>query len=237
MLTKIGTILNDQEDEGKGNVGFGHLATRLGGLALKKVSIKKFIPEYVKDFGKLTQKESRQLKRLLGANRKTRVSGLSESPLSSRGPHYNPFDDTVYADKSGYIYAHELGHATSRLAPRKHRGLRLGHAYLTAGLSNLSPLINMGTTLGRRSSDNETTQKVLGAVETATQAATAANLAEEAQASIRALRAINKLKGRAAALQAARIYVPAFGTYLGQAGFSHGLVPWLTNKAYDLVGG
>lgn len=237
MITKIGAYLQQQEDKTKDTVGLGHLAAGLGGMATLEASSRKVAPLLREDSGKLTTYEADQLTRMMGGNRKIRVSDPSESPFSSRGPRYSPDDHTVYADKSGYAFAHEMGHATSPLAPRKHRGIRLGHAFLTTGVNNLSPLINIGTTLGQRASDNETTRKVLGAVDTATQVATAANLAEEAQASIRALRAINKLKGRAAALQAARIYVPAFGTYLGQAGFSHGLVPWLTNKAYDLVGG
>ena len=194
----------------------------------------KAIPLLKNDHGKLTMQEADQLRRMMGADGRLKETGR---PMPGMGPAYNPMDHTVHANRTGYAYAHELGHATSRISPRKHRKARITHALLTAGLNNLAPMLNIGTTAGSRVSDNETAQKVLGAVDTATQAATAVNLAEEAQASIRALRAIHKLKGRAAALQAARILGPAFGTYLGTAGVAHGLVPWLTDKTVDLAAG
>lgn len=234
MITKIGAAALQQKDNADERPGLGHLATGLGGLGLLSVSSAKAIPLLQNDYGKFTRQEAAQLRRMMGADRKLKETGR---PMPGMGPAYNPMDHTVHANRTGYAYAHELGHATSRISPRKHRKARITHALLTAGLNNLAPMLNIGTTAGSRVSDNETAQKVLGAVDTATQAATAVNLAEEAQASIRALRAIHKLKGRAAALQAARILGPAFGTYLGTAGVAHGLVPWLTDKTVDLAAG
>lgn len=234
MITKIGAAALQQKDNADERPGLGHLATGLGGLGLFGVSAVKAIPLLKNDHGKLTMQEADQLRRMMGADGRLKETGR---PMPGMGPAYNPMDHTVHANRTGYAYAHELGHATSRISPRKHRKARITHALLTAGLNNLAPMLNIGTTAGSRVSDNETAQKVLGAVDTATQAATAVNLAEEAQASIRALRAIHKLKGRAAALQAARILGPAFGTYLGTAGVAHGLVPWLTDKTVDLAAG
>lgn len=125
------------------------------------------------------------------------------------GESYHIPHDTVRVPKkpgSGAL-AHELGHAAS--AGKIWRSGRLGRVYLGADIlgHKLSPLATPLALL----SNTETGDKI---APYASLALATPTILEEASASLKGLRDLNRFKGTGAALRAAPGLAGAFGTYL-----------------------
>lgn len=146
---------------------------------------------------------------------------------------YDPETHIVMGNKNSYITAHELGHATGLMG--KNRALGKAMALFShgpfRGVPTLAPISEAirGARKGyaEESGKPEQDSRMLDAATYVGRASTAAQLAEEAQASIRGLHAIGKIQGRNGVIQAAKLLGPAFGTYLGAAAGSHLLAPYL----------
>lgn len=240
MITKIGKeiISNKSEKKSLGqSLGVGAAAGILAPGGASAASWLVARPLARKVLGSASQDlspaESTELIRnMLGPNSKVRVfdtPGISHLFIPS---HFNPVTQTVVAPKESYVLAHELGHASGLLGKNKIVG-RIG-AYFSHGLGGpaLAPLVRSidsaqkayNREIGLPESEDSST---LGALSTATRIGTAAQLAEEGQASVRGIRAIGRLQGKAGMLRAAKIFGPAFGTYVAAAAGSHAVAPWL----------
>lgn len=190
----------------------------------------------------LTLAEADQLIRdMVGNKSNIAIMDTSGSRFMRLMSHFNPMTQTVVAPKDSYILAHELGHATGWLGKGKISGT-IG-TFFTHGLGGrrLAPLVRgmdsaqkaYNREVGLPESEDSAT---LGALSTTTQLGTAAQLAEEGQASIRGIRAIGKLQGTPGMLRAAKILGPAYGTYAAAAVGSHVVAPWVGGKIGKYLG-
>lgn len=190
----------------------------------------------------LTPLEGDQLiKDMVGNRTDINVVDTAGSRLGRLQSHFNPSNKTVMAPKDSYILAHELGHATGLMGKNKTLG-NLGAFFShVLGGPKLAPFVR-GIDSAQKAYNREVglpeseDSKTLGALSTAAQIGTAAQLAEEGQASIRGIRAIGKLQGKAGMIRAAKILGPAFGTYVAAAVGSHAVAPWVGGKIGKYMG-
>lgn len=247
MITKLGKEIERERKKSLGESALVGTAAGIGAPLTATVATQlAAIPLALKAIGsrsqELTPAEGKKLiKDMVGVRRNIKVVDISGSRIARLRSHFNPHTQTVVAPKDSYILAHELGHATGLLGKNKTLG-RLG-AFFTHGLGGpkWAPLLRgidsaqkaYNREIGLPESEDSST---LGALSTATQIGTAAQLAEEGQASIRGIRAIGKLQGKAGMIRAAKMLGPAFGTYAAAAVGSHAIAPWVGGRIGKYLG-
>ena len=205
------------------SLGVGMAASTIAPTAVNlahKVITRPVVSPLLNNIGKktLTDEESAAIYKELLGDRKINIEDYPA--LMS---HFDPGSNTVRAPKNSYVFAHELGHASSPFGAG-----RIG-AFFTHGLGGpiLAPLIRSIDSAQKaynrkKGYDPKDDSTALSVASTATQ------LAEEAQASIRGARAIGKVKGSKEMWRAARqVFGPAYGTYVAAALGSHALAPWV----------
>lgn len=236
MITKLGSGLIESDSQqvsssfplGASLAG-GVLGT-VGAKAVHKILRGPLIRAALKPGPHFTDNEgARIINNMLGTRKDIKIDYEAAKNLPS---HFSPMKKTVVAPKQSYLLAHELGHATGLFGKNRILG-QLG-AIATYGIGGpvLAPIITgMGSAhkaynreLGLSEENDSRTLNTLTAI---SQAGTAGQLAEEAQASIRGINAIGKIQGRAGMLRAAKVFGPAFGTYALAAAGSHAIAPWL----------
>lgn len=174
----------------------------------------------------VTDAEDKAIRRDLGVD--AGVSRAGEMP--GCGPAYTYGDRTVHADlRDPAALAHEYGHASSPLMPGDGAAaLRVAEA-IQAGVAGAA--LAEGERACRRAMADagvegaaEAARALDGAVWTS-RAASAFHLMDEGQASVRGLKAIARVRGPKAALDATKSLAPAYGTYVAQAVGSHVVAP------------
>lgn len=247
MITKLGKEIEQKRKKSLSESMLVGTAAGIGAPLTSRVASKPIIAPLARKVllsrsQDLSPAESNQLiQNMLGTNSKIKVIDTSGVPRLLLLSHFNPATQTVVAPKGSYVLAHELGHATGLLGKNKTLGT-IG-AFFSNGLGGprLAPFVRgldsaqkaYNREVGLPESEDSST---LGALSAATQIGTAAQLAEEGQASIRGLKAIGKLQGKAGMLRAAKLLGPAFGTYVAAAVGSHAIAPWVGGKIGKYLG-
>lgn len=177
----------------------------------------------------LDAQESQKLREILGA-KNIRV----EPRASELASHFDPYSQTVRANPRSYVFGHELGHATGLMG--KNKWLGTAGAFLTHNIggpviaSAIRGMNSANKAYAAKTGNSEDHSKALDYASKLTQLGTGLQLAEECQATIRALDAIRKIQGNAGALRAAKILIPALGTYGAGAVGAHAVVPYMGRR-------
>ena len=187
----------------------------------------------------LSDAESSELVKRMTKGLKHQIHGeVAPHPLFS---HYNPATNTVVSNKNSYVFAHELGHASGLL--NKHRlGNMLGVLTHSPATFTLRPFAEAARSAQQaynraKGLPEEDDSKALAAASWAARLSSAAQLAEEGQASIRGAYHVGKIQGRSGALRAAKAFLPAFGTYAALAGLTHGVAPYIGKRIGQYMAG
>lgn len=237
MITKTGkTILAAQQKQDAENRGTamaaGGAAGMLGGLTVAQLGA---IPTVLAIKDRLGAKDmtDAESSRLIKDMSKGRNIPVDPSFMGGLDSHYNPATGRIRANKNSHVLAHELGHATSIFGSSK--ASQIGRGIFTHGLGSkfLAP-VSEGIK-GARDAYNEkmgiTPEEGEGTgLNVATnigRLSSAGMLAEEGQASLRGLRAIGKIQGKAGVMRALGTFLPAYGTYAGRALGSHVVSPYI----------
>lgn len=208
---------------GCGGAGVGQLAGMAASIPLLGYLGPKF-----KTQQDLTKQELRALRKNMRVPSSVRVEKI---PWNRRllGPHYDFQTHTVHTDNPrSYSSAHEFGHATGPLTFKRLRrpyiaGYRVGMSLLPGLAAGLNAA-NQQQFL-RDKEEGGMGSKILSGLDVASKAGTGVVLAEEGQATARALRAIHAVQGKAGLLRGAKLLLPAYGTYLAQALGHHFIAP------------
>lgn len=176
----------------------------------------------------LTPSEGDRLFKDMVGNRKI-IFEEAPSPMTS---YYDPKARKVVSSKTSYILAHELGHATGPLGLNSNIGSLLTktiNKLRKPRFTALTEAINSARDAWRRKKGlpEEDGINITQSATNIGRLASALNLVEEAQASLRGIAAINKIKGKAGVVGAAKILGPAFGTYVAPEVGSHVIAPWV----------
>ena len=144
--------------------------------------------------------------------------------------YYDCKNNTVYSSKNQYILSHEICHATSVFKLNKKYFTYVSKtAYLV--FNNLIFIAYLDSCLrqylGRYSS---ITSSVLSKL---AKTASVFVLAEEAQATIRAVSVVKKILGKAQALEAAKLLSTAYGTYVWSVFRGLVIVPAMCRWSYS----
>lgn len=177
----------------------------------------------------MTEQELSALRKNMGVPSSVRVEKIPWERCRV-GPHYDFQTHTVYTDNPrSYSTAHEFGHASGpfttfrRLRGPYMKGYRMGISSLSGLMAGMNAANQEQLLL-----DNEeggVGSKILSGLDMASKAGTGVMLAEEGQATARALRAIHKIQGKAGLLRGAKIFLPAYATYLAKALGHHFIAP------------
>ena len=168
-------------------------------------------------------------KKLKAEKKNVSVKSVNDITSLSRNPHYNPITNTVHI-KNTADAAHELGHATSVLAP-KNKNLRIFSSMITNGFGHrLAGRIRGATGFMRGFRGDDSGTEELDAVDNFSKVTTGLGMFEEGQASVRGYNALRKVKGSEFANRSAKkILIPAYATYVANAAINHFAIPRIGN--------
>lgn len=175
----------------------------------------------------LNRDEVNRVRKLLRVPRNiTLKSGLQEA---WDNPHFDPVTNTIHARNGGsYGAAHEMGHASGFLG-RKFTKYPVSFMY-ALGKNPLAGIISAAHAANQRYMKEKGTEagrgsKLLADLDVAGKAGAGVMLAEEGQATARALRALSRVQGRAGLVGGAKALLPAYGTYLASVLGNHVVAP------------
>lgn len=221
MITKIGVATVSKEDHAK---AFGALAAP---LALEQFSNKVLNPIAVKTdtSGYLTKHEQDSLYN-------TMLHGKIKPEIVARHKTFGKFfmdsepffvrdSQRIFGDPSKLSFAHELGHAASPLVNSKSKAVRFINKYRSNGQArplalSLASFADGYTSELQDGSTSKAVKYPLSLLYVDNGINNLIRLSEEGQASTRAAKAINTLKGRKAANRFLLLAAPAFGTHLAR---------------------
>lgn len=145
------------------------------------------------------------------------------------GPTYSPRTRTIYSRYPNTVgVAHEMGHASG---PRGWRFSRYPMMFMNdLGMTTMSGVIRAAHAANQRYLNEKGSKagwgsKLLSGMDVAAKAAAGLVLADEGQATARALMALSKLRGRAGFVTGAKAMIPAFGTDLATVLGNHIVAP------------
>ena len=222
-ITKLGNRLLRsiaEQTAALGGAGAGYLVSKGANKLLGKGFVKAV------QANRLSPEESERLAKNMLGNKK--VSIVQNNDPWKNG--YSPAMNIVQAAKQSNVLAHELGHATGLLG--KNPVVGQAAAEFTYRLGSGAGGVRAVEAASRafREAKGMAPSKADAMASKASQLATAAQLAEEAQASIRGVKAIYDLKGKDAAIQAAKDLLPGYGTYVANAVGSHVVAPAVAKR-------
>ena len=236
-ITKLGKEIleNSGKQNKKKSIGeslgvyFKSLLPMAGmGVGQTLLSAPLMVPMVRNSHNNLTAEESKKLVDLMAKGKDITIEDTGTKWINRIRSHARPDLNYVYAPKDSYVLAHELGHATGPLANKYSRipasiAYRLGNnAMGLRFLESAQKAYNRA-----KGYAEEDDSKVLSGLSTASKFGTGYQLAEEGQATIRGLNAIKKLQGFGGVGKAVKSLLPAYGTYLLNAGVAHGIAPRL----------
>lgn len=145
------------------------------------------------------------------------------------GPAYDPRTNTIHSRHPGsYGTVHEMGHA-SGLLNRKYSKYPMMLMY-GLGRTPLAGVIRASNAANRRYRKEKGLKagmgsQILADMDAATKAGAGIMLAEEGQATARALKVLSQIHGRSGLVGGAKALLPAYGTYLATVLGNHVIAP------------
>lgn len=219
----------------KKNIALNCCKSLLKLLSIEAVNQLSYLPiEILKDKLKTSAKkkfDSSETKKLVASFKqfgKFKIQYLKKKYVYTG--YYDCKNNTVYSSKNRYILSHEICHATSVFKLNKKYFTYVSKtAYLV--FNNLIFIAYLDSFLrqylGRYAS---ITSSVLSKL---AKTASVFVLAEEAQATIRAVSVVKKILGKAQALEAARLLSTAYGTYVWSVFRGLVIVPAMCRWSYS----